>query len=89
MGAHGAVLFEEGRELRIPACRVQTVDTTAAGDCFVGALAVGLCEGKSLLAAGKFANAAAALSVTREGAQPSLPFRDEVEQFIWCRSEKQ
>lgn len=89
MGAHGAVLFEEGRELRIPACRVQAVDTTAAGDCFVGALAVGLCEGKSLLAAGEFANAAAALSVTCEGAQPSLPFRDDFEQFIWCRSEKQ
>jgi ribokinase len=89
MGAQGAVLFDEGQELRIPACRVQAVDSTAAGDCFVGALAVGLCEGKSLLAAGEFASAAAALSVTREGAQPSLPFRVEVEQFIWCRSEKQ
>lgn len=86
MGAHGAVLFEDGQELQIPACRVQAVDTTAAGDCFVGALAVGLCEGKSLLAAGEFASAAAALSVTREGAQPSLPFREEVTRFLQERS---
>ncbi len=82
MGGHGAVLFEDGHEALIPACRVQAVDTTAAGDCFVGALAVALCEGRSLLPAAEFASAAAALSVTREGAQPSLPHRDEVVQFL-------
>ena len=83
MGVQGAVLFDEnGQESLIPAWQVQAVDTTAAGDCFVGALAVGLCEGKSLLAAAEFASAAAALSVTREGAQPSLPRRVEVRQFL-------
>lgn len=82
MGSQGAALFEEGQVSLIPACRVQPVDTTAAGDCFVGALAVGLCEGKSLLASAEFASAAAALSVTREGAQPSLPYREEVMQFL-------
>ena len=82
MGGHGAVLFEDGHEALIPACRVQAVDTTAAGDCFVGALAVALCEGRSLLPAAEFASAAAALSVTREGAQPSLPHREEVVQFL-------
>jgi ribokinase len=83
MGGHGAILFDEsGREITIPACQVKAVDTTAAGDCFVGALAVFLCEGKFLPAAAEFANAAAALSVTRAGAQSSLPRREEVEQFV-------
>jgi ribokinase len=57
------------------------VDTTAAGDCFNGALAVALAEGKDLTDAARFATAAAALSVTRAGAQPSLPTRAEVVQF--------
>ncbi len=77
------------KETLIPACPVQAVDTTAAGDCFVGALAVGLCEGKSLLAAAEFASAAAAISVTRDGAQPSLPHREEVAQFMSERSKSQ
>ncbi|MEW5869251.1 MAG: ribokinase [Chloroflexota bacterium] len=90
MGGHGAVLFnEKGRESFIPACHVQVIDTTAAGDCFVGALAVGLCDGNSLIDAAKFANAAAALSVTREGAQPSLPNREEVLQFFHERGKQQ
>jgi ribokinase len=87
LGSQGSALFNaSGQETLIPVCQVQAIDTTAAGDCFVGALAVGLCEGKSLLAAAEFASAAAALSVTREGAQPSLPRRSEVEQFIRERS---
>ena len=61
---------------------MKVVDTTAAGDCFDGGLAVGLCEGKSILEAAEFASAAAAISVTREGAQPSLPRREEVIQFM-------
>jgi ribokinase len=66
----------------IPAFPVQVIDTTAAGDGFVGALAVGLGEGLSLVQAARFAGAAAAISVTRAGAQPSLPYRREVDQFI-------
>ena len=88
MGSQGALLFDgkTNQETFIPACPVQAVDSTAAGDCFVGALAVGLCEGKSLPSAARFASAAAALSVTRAGAQPSLPYRQEVNQFIEGRS---
>jgi ribokinase len=88
LGSQGALFFDgrTNQETLIPVCPVQAVDTTAAGDCFVGALAVGLCEGKSLLAAAGFASAAAALSVTRVGAQSSLPHREEVEQFMRERS---
>ena len=88
MGSQGAILFDGKTESNIPACPVQAVDTTAAGDCFVGALAVGLCEGRSLLAAAEFASAAAAISVTRDGAQPSLPRREEVMQFMNERKSK-
>ena len=89
LGSQGALLFEGKNNpgTAIPAFPVQAVDTTAAGDCFVGALAVGVCEGKSLIAAAGFASAAAALSVKRAGAQPSLPRRGDVEQFIRGRSE--
>ena len=86
MGNRGAMLFDGKTESQIPACPVQAVDSTAAGDCFVGALAVGLCEGKSLSSAAEFASAAAANSVTRDGAQPSLPYREEVFQFMNERS---
>lgn len=65
-----------------PAFSVEPVDTTAAGDAFVGALAVALGEGLDLPAAARFASAAAAISVTRTGAQPSLPHRGEVEDFL-------
>ena len=84
LGSRGSILFSaktpEG--LHISAFPTQTVDTTAAGDCFIGALAVSLCEGNSMTAATKFASAAAAISVSRSGAQPSLPDRDEVEKFL-------
>lgn len=87
LGNQGALLLDRSlQETNIPAWRVQSVDSTAAGDCFVGALAVGLCEGKSMVTAAEFASAAAAISVTREGAQPSLPRREEVIQFMNDRS---
>ena len=62
---------------------VQPVDATAAGDTFCGALAVSLVEGQPLAQAARFANAAAAIAVTRLGAQPSIPNRGEIEQFPW------
>ncbi|HET6879901.1 MAG TPA: ribokinase [Pirellulales bacterium] len=61
--------------------KVPAVDTTAAGDAFNGALAVALAEGLSLVEAARFANRAAALAVTRSGAQPSLPSRNEIEKL--------
>ena len=66
----------------LPATRVPVVDTTAAGDCFVAALTVALCEGQPIRKALEFANAAASISVTRTGAQPSLPYRDEVTSML-------
>jgi len=89
LGNQGALFFDgkTNTDMLIPACPVQAVDSTAAGDCFVGALAVGLCEGKPIPAAAEFASAAAAISVTRVGAQPSLPSRDEVEKFIRERNQ--
>jgi ribokinase len=58
------------------------VDTTAAGDAFSAALAVSLAEGKDLEEAVRVANAAGALATTREGAQPSMPTRAELEAFL-------
>ena len=81
LGAEGALLEEEEMSVVRPACSIAVVDTTAAGDAFNGALAVALAEGASLEAAADFANRAAALSTTREGAQPSLPTRPEVDAF--------
>jgi ribokinase len=78
LGDQGCVLVTDGEPRHIPAPEVQAVDTTAAGDVFNGALAVGLSEGMALSAACQFANRAAALSVTRRGAQPAAPSRPEV-----------
>lgn len=79
MGEQGAV-FNEGDSLcHQPACKIeQPVDTTAAGDCFNAAVAVALTEGASVAEAVRFAQKAAAQSVTRKGAQPSLPYRAEL-----------
>lgn len=83
LGAEGALVAEPNcGTVQIPARRVQAVDATAAGDCFTAALAVALAEGRTLRDAAEFANAAAALSVTRMGAQPSLPTREELESFL-------
>jgi ribokinase len=79
LGAEGALLLNEGIEQHVPAARVKAVDTTAAGDVFNGALAVALAEGWPMLEAVKFACSAAAISVTRKGAQTSAPYRNEIE----------
>lgn len=81
LGAHGAFVGrgEERRHLAAP--RVTVVDTTAAGDAFVGALAAGLAAGLDLFAAAARAIVAGSLAVTKAGAQPSLPTGDEVRKF--------
>jgi ribokinase len=82
LGAKGAlVTTDEGSRL-IPGFKVKAVDTTAAGDVFNGALAVRLAEGRPLFEAVRFAHAAAALSVTRHGAQPSIPTRAKIEALL-------
>jgi ribokinase len=82
LGARGAfVASAKGREI-VPGFKVSAVDTTAAGDVFNGALAVALSEGMELSRAVRFANAAAALSVTRLGAQPSIPTRAAIDAFL-------
>jgi ribokinase len=81
-GARGAALITPGGEYWWPAHPVDVVDTTAAGDAFNGAFAVALAEGASADTAGRFANAAAALAVTRAGAQPGMPVRAEVERLL-------
>ncbi len=68
--------------IHLPAHKVEVIDTTAAGDAFVAGLAVGLGEHFPLMEAIKLGNAAGALSVTRLGAQPSLPTRSEVNEFL-------
>jgi ribokinase len=82
LGEQGVlVVNQDGRE-QIPAYPVQAVDTVAAGDAFVGAFAAGLAEGMNPGRAVRLGNAAAAISVTRPGAQPSLPVRKEVDEFL-------
>ena len=66
----------------IPTFPITPVDTTASGDAFNGALAVALARGEDLSQAVKYANAAGAITATRPGAQPSLPTRKELEQFM-------
>ncbi|MGA8143789.1 MAG: ribokinase [Candidatus Acidiferrales bacterium] len=83
MGAQGAyVATADGIRQMSPAFRVTAVDTTAAGDAFNAGFAVSLMSGKGALEAARFGAAVAAISVTRKGAQPSMPGRREVEKFL-------
>ncbi|CAM3554746.1 ribokinase [Shewanella pealeana] len=82
LGAKGVYLSEQDTGKIIPGFKVKATDTTAAGDTFNGAFVTGLLEGKAIENAIVFAHGAAAISVTRFGAQTSIPSRDEVEQFI-------
>jgi ribokinase len=86
LGAQGALLATEDEVMRVPGFAVTPVDTTAAGDAFNGALAVAWAQGTDLAEAVRYANAAGALSVTRLGAQPSLPTAEEIEQFLIAES---
>lgn len=79
LGADGAFILSDGVNERIPAPRVEARDTTAAGDTFNGALVVALSERLNLTEAVRFANRAAAWSVTRMGAQSSIPLRSDLD----------
>jgi ribokinase len=83
LGARGALVVPRvGSPTLVPAFKVRAVDTTAAGDVFNGALAMSLASGRGLTEAVRYANAAAAISVTRSGAQPSIPSRTEIARLI-------
>ena len=79
LGSKGAFVKERGAYHQVQGLKVKAVDATAAGDTFCGALCVALAEGRSITEAVEFANRAAAITVTRMGAQSSLPYRREVE----------
>jgi ribokinase len=81
LGAEGALLLARDKVMHIPGYKVNPIDTTAAGDVFNGALAVAISEKRSLEEATGFACKAAAISVTRLGAQASAPFAHEIGAF--------
>ncbi len=82
LGEKGSLIVEEQKSVQVAGFPVRAVDTTGAGDAFIGSLAVFLAEGRSLEDAVRQANAVAALSVTRLGTQASFPSRTEVEAFF-------
>lgn len=82
LGEHGSVYVDSTTYIHTPAFRVNVVDTTAAGDTFIGAFAVASTENSSKEKALRFASAASALSVSRAGAQSSIPSREEVNVFL-------
>jgi ribokinase len=87
LGSRGCVIAQRNlKREHVPAFAVSAVDTTAAGDAFNGGFAVGLMRGLTVARSAVFASAVAAISVTRPGAQPSMPTGDEVERFLEQRS---
>jgi ribokinase len=85
LGESGALILDDAGARRTPAFSVDAVDTTAAGDAFLGGFAAARAEGKPLDLAVRFATATAALSVQRRGAQPSVPSRFEIDRFLGSR----
>lgn len=81
LGSKGAFLMTADGEMLIESIRVNAIDTTGAGDAFNGGLAAGLAEGMDLIRAVKYANCVGALSVTRQGTAPAMPFRAEIEEL--------
>jgi len=82
LGSKGLFFKNRTDEIWMNAYNVKVIDTTAAGDAFLGAFATGIAENKTIEEALRFANAAGALATTKSGAQPSLPFRKEIEAFL-------
>jgi ribokinase len=81
LGEKGAIAQTKEEKLNVPSFSVHALDTTAAGDTFCGSFAVAFVEGKSLKDSLTFASAASALSVTRIGAQQSIPYRSEIDKL--------
>lgn len=82
LGSRGVWTSVKGEGQRVAGFKVQAIDTIAAGDTFNGALITALLEDKPLNEAIRFAHAAAAIAVTRKGAQPSVPWREEIDEFL-------
>jgi len=82
LGEDGSIVAENGQVTPLKALPVKAIDTTAAGDAFVGAFAVALTENLDAISAAAWGNAAGAIAVTRLGAQPSLPSRKEFDEFL-------
>lgn len=82
LGEKGAYLANRDTERFIDAIKVDVIDTTGAGDAYNGGLAAALAEGRDLIEAAKFANVVGALSVTKVGTAPAMPFREDIEKFI-------
>ncbi|MHA1670130.1 MAG: ribokinase [Promethearchaeota archaeon] len=80
LGSNGSILYQADTNafIHIPTINVQAIDTVGAGDCFNGVLASMLSQGESIVKAIKYASAAASIAVTREGAQESMPYKEEI-----------
>ena len=87
LGAQGLFFKNQDEEIRMDAFPVKAIDTTAAGDAFLGALACGLAEGRPIREVLRMANGAGALATTKLGAQPSLPGKKELEKYLTRRPE--
>jgi len=86
LGESGVTVVQGRKSHHLPAFKVEAVDTTAAGDAFIGAFAVALSQGLDVFQAARWGNAAGALAATLPGAQPSLPNRNALEELVARRS---
>ena len=83
LGSKGSTLYRRNQAtIKVPPYKVKAIDTVAAGDCFNGAFAVAIEQGKTVLDSLRFANLASAISVTRYGAQESIPTKEEIMSFV-------
>lgn len=82
LGKDGSFIYSDSLKEKVSSYNVTAIDSTAAGDTFCGVLAVGISSGLEITEAVRFASAAAAISVTKLGAQDSIPVRDDIEAFL-------